>query len=343
MNEKLDYYQKNTKQAFREGFTMRTHYEVIEPECYQVYKYYLPVNASKKITWVKKYFESLDGLDIENTFKRRKSHVEFAETALLMLTRINWATMKDRYIVAGSEYVSPIAWCVFGRSDYAPMSKMHFSNIVEIANHYKNYTHGNCYPIDIHFRMGSDWANRIAKRFHKPMLKSPNLWMTVALLLTYDLIHNCGPDCSEFFELFTNDYREHSSDFNLDQWERLRCKILGCSPFDINKVPFRPRARIIHREWVEEPPKKPFKAKTEIALISESQDLAEGEKTFATFRPKPVQQVVDTKTLTERYEESNATTTIPVLWPEDIGMHHALGIRRLGGKFRGEGWFDHVP
>jgi hypothetical protein len=161
------------------------------------------------------------------------------------------------------------------------MAKHQFSTILELANNYRDKLHGNCYPIDIHFRIGSEWGPKFGKRFKKPPLTSANFWMSVALLLTYDIIHECGPDCHEFFELFTNDYRDNSDNFDMAAWEQIRCKILGNPErIDINRIP---RGRIRYCELVEEPPKKPYKAKVEIALVSESNDLAAGETTMPTI------------------------------------------------------------
>jgi hypothetical protein len=283
----LQYYQKNSREAFYSGFTCKLHYEVIDSEVYEVHKYYFPRDASNRIRWVRKYFQKLDSKDIPLMYKRRKSWVEYAELALLILNRIHNLTSRNCVIFAGSKCVSPIAWAIFGPS--GGMAQMQFAGIVDIANYYKKQylDSEQCYPVDIHFKKGSNWAPKIASSFERIPLNSPNFWMTVALLLTYDLIHNCGPDCHEFFELFTNDYRVGSDDFNLEEWEELRCQILG--------VPGR--VRIPHmkgivkrREYVQQPliieeEKKPYRSQIKIELLFEGKELVAGEKTYPAKRP----------------------------------------------------------
>jgi len=310
MSYGITYYQKNTREAFEGGFTTRIHYECLDSEVYEVHKYYLPVKISPRVKWVRRYFKKLDDQPIDVSHKRRKHWLEYAETALMMLGRIYHLCSKGHRITAGSQYVSPVAWAIFGEGNPGTMARHQFSSVLEIANHYRSLLQGNCYPIDIYFKKGhSQLGRQLASKFKKPPLISSNFWMAVALLLIHDIIHECGPDCNEFFELFTNDYRDNSGSFDVISWEKLRCAILGVQGrVEVNRMPRG--IHVIHREIIGPVlPIKPFKAKTEIVLLSESNDLSHGEKTVPT-------SVKSEDDIISRSSASTTDFTIPDLIPD---------------------------
>jgi hypothetical protein len=337
-NSQLSYYQKNAKEAFERGFTTKLHYEHIEGtgEIYEVHKYYVPVIIAKKIKWLKWYFENLvnDGTPLEH--RKHKHWIEYAETSMLMLSRIFHSMAKDQTILAGSEYVSPVAWAIFGRSQR--IARHHFKNILDFQKHYHNQLHGICYPIEIHFRIGSEWAKKIANKFQRQPYCSANYWMAVAILLTYDIIQNCGPDgAAEFFELFNNDYRIDQRNYNINFWEQERPFLLGVpakyeipSLYDDRR---RSRSRPISIEEI-----KPIRVKTQIELIFEGNALLSNEKTY------PTNIIVKNSTHVPLIYNSNSSTNdarFPDFW-EDVlagSCSHGLGIRpfKIGGIGFGNG------
>ncbi len=335
-NSQLSYYQKNAKEAFERGFTTKLHYEHIEGtgEIYEVHKYYVPVIIAKKIKWLKWYFENLvnDGTPLE--YRKHKHWIEYAETSMLMLSRIFHCIAKDQTILAGSQCVSPVAWAIFGRSH--KIARHHFQNMLDFQKHYHNQLHGICYPLEVHFRIGSEWAKKIASKFQRQPYYSANYWMSIAILLTYDLIHNCGPDgAAEFFELFNNDYRIDQRNYNLQFWEKERPDLLG--------VPAKYEIPSLHGERrgcrvniIEDI--KPIRVKTQIQLIFEGNTLLTDEKTLPTIIAKEKKLHVPTI-----YHSDSSTSRFPDFW-EDVLLganhgKHGLGIRpfKIGGSSFGNG------
>jgi hypothetical protein len=282
MNTEMQHYQKNPKEAFRKGFTMRTVYEHLGSELYEVHKFYLPLQIAKKVRWLRKYFISLDRADIPIERKRRKHWCEFAETALSVLSRIDMLLSKDFSFLAGSKHVSALPWATFGAA-YKSRLATNFTSAMDIVYYYQNSLHGQCYPVDLHFRTCPGLAAKLAKKYREPMrsklpFSSANFWMAVAIVLTYDLIRNCGPDCHEIYDLFTNDYQENPDNINIEEWQDLRCLILGVPkpPKQFVGPPLVLRARQI------------AKSKTEIKEISCNVALEDGEKTKPVFYPKTI-------------------------------------------------------
>jgi hypothetical protein len=276
-NNLLEYYQKHTQAAFAQGFTEKLYNEVVGSEVYEVHKFYLPTKIGKRVKFLRRYFEFLDNEVPKGHQKRRQSPCEFAETAMFALTRIKMLTEKGYTIIAGSQHVSPIPWAIFGPPNQRP-ARFYYKNIDDLAGQYHNYMHGKMFPIELHFRVGSGLASKLAAR-HADVeyLSSPNYWMALGICVLFDIIHNCGPDCHEFYELFTNDYKDNPQTIDFKQWQRARCKILGIAmPPSIQVYPkqqVRFQARSLNSH------SKPERMKTQIVEISNDQDLTLGETT----------------------------------------------------------------
>lgn len=337
-NSQLSYYQKNAKEAFERGFTTKLHYEHIEGtgEIYEVYKYYVPVIIAKKIKWLKWYFENLieDGTPLE--YRKHKHWIEYAETSMLMLSRIFHCITKDQTILAGSQCVSPVAWAIFGRSQR--IARHRFQNMLDFQKHYHNQLHGICYPVEIHFRIGSEWAKKIASKFQRQPYYSANYWMAISILLTYDIIHNCGPDgAAEFFELFNNDYRIDQRNYNLQFWERERHELLGVpAKYEIPSLYGERRKNRV--EIVEDI--KPIRVKTQIELIFEGNTLLSNEVTHPTKIIVKEKKHIHVPAI----YNSNSHSHTSEFW-EDVlmgvphGIKHGLGIRpfKMGNTKFGNG------
>lgn len=272
-NDSLSYYQSRPKQAFMDKFVGDTSFQSINQEIYHGLKFYIPSNSRKRIKFIKKYFAYIDYEPNENDLKRRKNWCEFSDTSALMLQRVDSFFARNHVFIAGSEKVCTIPWAIFGKS-----SRWHqhiFECLVDVSRHYSNFLHGKCYPLELHFKNRPEVVFRLAKKYKTFPLNNPNFWMGVALNLTYDLIHNCAPDCAEVFELFTNDIRVGPGDVSDEAFEDLRFKILGIHPSPMRNLP-----KVHSVECV------PKKVKTEIAIISDGiDDLSLGENFVKVQKP----------------------------------------------------------
>lgn len=277
MNDKITYYNKHKKDAFRDGYVEDTSYEKIEDEIYKGYKFFVTKSCFKKATFIRKYFNYIDSKPTKG-MSRRKNWCEWADAILSVFEKIDGFFTRKQTFVAGSQSICAIPWAAFGPTQR--MVKNNFDCITDISRYYKQYLHGDCLGLQTHFKVNADFIFKLSKRFHGFPLGSPNFWMGVAICLVYDLIHNCGPDCPPLLELYTNDYRINSG-FGSDgmgeiEWEELRCKILG--------VDTNPLSRLPHPKVNYEP--IPTKYKIEIMMIDGSfEDLALGEKTELINRP----------------------------------------------------------
>lgn len=275
----LDYYKKNAKEAFNIGFTEQIHYEIIGSEVYEVHAFFLPTQIMSKLKNLKRYFKFLDRDHIPAIYKRRKHYSEYIETALVMLQRVYYSCRRQNTIVAGSKYINPCPWAVFGPGIESALARHQFSSILEIASHYIPELCGDCTAVNIHFRKNSDWVTRFANKFEKYPAKSANFWVAVALLLLYDLIQYCGPDCGPFFELFTNDIQENINTFDFKYWEHLRYRVFKLEKrFNVDNLPLAAKTK-----------RKPLqRSEVEVMLLSDNQDLAFGEKTYPTLTKSEV-------------------------------------------------------
>lgn len=325
LSDQLAYFQKHPQSAYSQGFTAKLYHEALADDVYDVYKFYLPTQIAKKVRFLRKYFKYLDDQVDDPTYKRRKHWCEFAEEAMFVLSRVSHLTEKDYCFPAGSRYVCALPWAIFGPLETQRMARNYFETIEDVGRHYHNSLHGKCYPVDLHFRKAPELAHKIAKKFKNPPMSSPNYWMAVGIALTYDIIHNCGPDCHEFFDLFTNDYRDSPDHISPSAFQELRLKILGVpgSPdFSRMKMPKIPGGSCTYGPTVPVQ-LKPKRAIVEVTQISDSQDLEAGETTRMLYLPKQdVPPPPEGQFTMEDFgvPTDDDTMPIPNLWPEDLGF-----------------------
>lgn len=327
--EKLEHYRKYAKQGYKKGFTLRIYNEVIDDELYETHQYFVPVQAAKRVRFMKKFFQTLHDTNIPIDFRRRKSPVEFGETCVNVLQRIDMMCSIDSAIVAGSRYVSGVPWAIFGVDQSDLFAQNTYKDLPSLARAYKYYLTGNCYPTTFHFRSAPNVPHKLAKKYKT----NANYVMALALSVCYDVIHNCGPDCFEFFDLFTNDHRESPENFNIDSWQSLRCKILGVERLG-------PLTKSYRRNYVEiEPqPKRPFKAKTKIEELEvEGDDLTVGCTSRPTFLPE---RKISDQSETDKYRDyyvsgDDSECCCPYGYKDEIptgvhGLHFRYGLSGHG-------------
>lgn len=187
---------------------------------YEVYRYFVTANMDRRIKFIRKYFKIMDKIDIPTKFKRRKTFLEYAEAAVMILGRIDQFLSIDAPISIGSAYLDKKAWAVFGEGNFS--SVLTFRNFEDLASHYlKIMLSKQTHTEDFHFRVSGGLIEHLSDKYYKPT----HLIMLVAISLLYDILVYGGPDCPIISDLFTNDLRK--SKVNIKEWEVTRCKVMG--------------------------------------------------------------------------------------------------------------------
>ena len=232
---------------------------------YEIHSYFVPHVLDKRIKFLKKYFRVIDRTSIPHVHKRRKSPVEFAETAVMILARLNAMCKMDIPIVVGSAYLDKMPWAIFGNAPGFGARHL-FHDFDGIADHYRKLLVKGCSSAEhLHFRVVPTLSWQLADEYNI----SPSFVVSLSICLLHDIILNCGPDCEELYDLFSNDLRVQS--VSLHEWQDLRCKILGRH----GKINDQPHDYAVGQIYE---PRFPLISSTRIVEISEDDDLAGGEK-----------------------------------------------------------------
>src|SRR5579859_3769503 len=253
----------------------------VNNEFYEIHRYYVPNNINKRMKLIRKYFRIMDKESIPHQYKRRKSCVEFAETALIILHRL--ATICDIGvpIVVGSRYLDDTPWANFGNVLLNTEAKINFRGFEDIINYYgKRIMRDKCRVECFHFRIAPLLSEKMAYEYKL----NPHFILAVGLHLLYDLLLNCGPDCIELYDLFNNDIRS-TGVFRSpslwtaakNDWQDLRCKVMGHKG-RIKDKPYRYKIGQLHKPI-------PLTSATKIEEISQSDDIEYGERTIIIKKP----------------------------------------------------------
>lgn len=243
-------------------------------EKYEIHRFWVPRSLDKKIKWLRKYFRVMDRDSIPRQFKRRKDSSEFCETAIMILGRLDQLFDIDVPIVAGSAYLGKQPWAIFGDAPQHE-AKITFRDFEDIMHHYHNaIVTGPADAEYFHFRVAPALVEKLSDKHRQ----TSHFLVSVGLCLLYDILTNCGPDCAELYDLFTNDLRVGPDSVNLEEWQDLRCKVMGRHG-RIKEKPHKHKIGQIYK------PHYPLISRTNIDLINESDDIASGEKVQMARRP----------------------------------------------------------
>jgi hypothetical protein len=216
--DQREFYDDNPDKAWYDGYSAIPYQEVIGPELYEVRRFYFQKTLKKKIKAIRKWFYKIDNPNVPYDYRRRQTPEEFAELALVILSRIDVSFRSPLPFVVGSEHISPVPWAIFGKSE-SLFGVNQFESLFDVYDYYKNYFRGECYAQDLHFRYIGNSSRQLGVKYNM----TANLVIALALLLLTDIIINCGPDCVQLFECFTNDYREeYGSKRVLNSWQDKR-------------------------------------------------------------------------------------------------------------------------
>lgn len=231
----LEFYKKHPRVAFQEG-----HPDIVKSKRhwshhYKRYSYYMPEPAVSCFSILKKYFKELDYKyeKIPNNFKYRQTFWDLTETALDIMWTIRLSILRSNPIFAGTEFISPISWAIFGSSflneTHSRTARKYFPTMSDVFSYYDASMwspHYNIGTIDRAIYCVEDKEQDSLLNLSSIYGKSPNYTLSCAYFLLFDIIKNCGPDCPEFFPVFTNDLTDKSNNPSITaNWNNARKKI----------------------------------------------------------------------------------------------------------------------
>jgi len=245
---------------------------------FQAYNYYLPMEAVRWVPKLNDYFHHLiSSKTLEPGKKRRRSFLESIDTAIAILHRTDYINERGGTIAIGSKYIKPVTWAFVGLERSGNMWQHHFYNIYSLIKHYTTrYAEPcHCYPICLyHAFNGREMLDRICKRSSDGAPLSANVVLAAAIHFLADLLQHCGPDATDYFDLFTNDLSCSPETVDIDLWMKAREKALfGATT---NEVPKKQIG--FHTPYVQgPPPPKPMRIRVQITEEGVD-DLAAGLK-----------------------------------------------------------------
>lgn len=255
-------------------FPTKQHCSVINGTDYEAHRYCIPQRLFKRIKFIKRYFQVMDKLEIPTIHRRRKNWIEYAETAVMMLGRLDTFCSTGTPIIVGSKYLSAVPWAIFGNEDgitniLGAAAKHHFKNVIGVGDFYSHFLDtNNAEYQNFYFRLVPNLTHQVAEKYKL----TPHYVMVIALALLSDLLMHCGPDTKELYDLYTNDFRDDNELVDPYKWQMVRCKVWGRNG-KLGEKPFNVRIGQLYEPFI------PVVSTTTIEeLIVEADDLAVGEK-----------------------------------------------------------------
>ena len=299
-DRKLEYYDKHPRLAFVESFSQKVRVKRHRSMKYDRYHYYLPSNLSPVLQFLKKYFRLLDDefANVEQKDRYRHSEFEYPDLAIEMMILVRSKITKGVPIVAGSQAISPVPWAVFGPNVDNRLCRCHFKTLQDVFVHYGDYiSHRGFNVVNVarphNLNPELDKWIVLADLYNH----SINFVLACALLMLFDLVRYCGPDCYPFHPVFSNDKRRRL-DIDLLPWDRARRAVVPFDKPDFGELWLKQygnhsitsvRPHGPYKHCVAGYGKSYFDVEIKEVVVKSHADLADGEKVelFETAKKKP--------------------------------------------------------
>lgn len=233
------HYMKHPKDAFMHGFYQIKKTEHLNHKKYNRYHYFLPTIISEPQKLLRDYYGELDQEQnfIPEPSRRRPHPALFFETAIQCLNKIRTRLDVGDGLIAGSQILCPIPWAIFGTNRGNRTTFNEFKSFESIFQKYDlmmRPVKGHGYNVTSVLRpFESDESNDALLKISHAIDASPNYVLGCAIMLLYDLVHNCGPDCQDFPEVYSNDKRIVAINPEVEQsWINARSKVIKVSKID---------------------------------------------------------------------------------------------------------------
>lgn len=250
---------------------------------YDAYSYYLPMEVVKLIPVLYDYFNTLIvETKIHAERQRRKNHLSAIDIAVSTLDRIDHMNKSDSMVSIGSRHLKPITWAVIGKgTPTCRLYKFQFHSIYSLIDHYaRRYTNPcHCHPVCVyHHKPYRDIIGKVIQGSPAGQNLSANAVLAASIHFMADLLEHAGPDCTEFFDLFTNDLTCSPDDVDLPLWRRARDKALYANQ-TVHETP-QQRAAFSSAGTFSPPPPPPKKpTRVKVTITNEGDDLTKNAKT----------------------------------------------------------------
>ena len=156
---------------------------------------------------------------------------EYVTAAIDCTVELERQMFINEFVWVGSDYLdSSERFAAFGIDQNFDQYMYSFDNFSQVIDHYESSAVKNLsahvLPVEKKSKVSSSITDlfQLAKNYQL----EPTEMMSICLLLTKDIVINAGPDCEFFTRLLTNDSRtNYLDDFDIDEWEELRCRAFG--------------------------------------------------------------------------------------------------------------------
>ncbi len=274
-------------EAYSEGHNTYLGQMYDNREVFEAFNYYLPMEVVKLIPVLNDYFNTLiTETNINPERQRRKSVWSSIDTAVGVLHRISHLNSMDEIVYIGSRHLKPVTWAVIGKG--TPKIKLYkflfqsiYSVIESYTRRYKEPCH--CHPVCVyHQKPYREMLVKLTDACPNDNPLSANSFLAAAIHFMVDLLEYGGPDCTEFFDLFTNDLTCSPDDVDLILWRKARERALYGN-LSVRETPRQRTATAGAGTWASPPqlpappPKKPTRVK--VTITNEGDELFKDAKT----------------------------------------------------------------
>jgi hypothetical protein len=214
---KIDKY----KASFINGVFEQKSTQTINYKYYTKNTYYVPQSIIGTLFELDSYFEQLDNNEsLKDKYKIRTQRTEYMDLAsnIFKTIRCHLLRSSDELMALGSNFLCPIPWAILGRKETPRLAQHYFRNFDQFITHYNRFEdETEITKVTINQRPTQNYFLEVSIKSKL----SINLIVSMSVLLLKDIIENCGPDCMEFREAYTNDSRD-TFESAIPYWQKIR-------------------------------------------------------------------------------------------------------------------------
>lgn len=212
------HYLAHPHEAYRQGYSPLLGEATAGGKVFRAYGYYLPLPIVNRLPPLLQYFQILmDGSSAPRSGRRLLTTHEVPDLALSVLKRVERQVDYGGGVFVGSKEISPIAHLYVGTLHE---QKCAIDKYGSVEDYLLQATAAFQEPCDCRpVTLLHEAANPVLGGFPG---KSPNRLMAGAITLLSEIVQHAGPDCEEFFDLFTNDSGVSPDTVDPHLWKRAR-------------------------------------------------------------------------------------------------------------------------